>query len=303
MQIPRRVTRRCISTALALSVSALPLPALAGPAEGGDTAESLYNEGRALYETADYEGAIELWTKAYAKLEWSPGNAEIKVGLLYNLAGAHEEAFGINNKLSHLNKAMVLLERFQENIPKIYGEGPDADAERDRVEDRMRRIQEKIDKAKADGGGGSGAAEEEFDKAEEAAEDEGTTEPEPEPEPEKKEKKNLGKILMISGGVATGLGVAAGGAAIAFAIMGNQANDFSGVDDMDYDARLAQYDRGYRMNTIAVTNTIISGVLIIGGVTLLAIGMKKKKAEGGASASVTPSFGRGQAGLVLSGRF
>lgn len=303
MQFHRRVLARTTSAALAVCLATLPIPALATQTPG-EEAESLYNEGRGLYETADYEGAIKLWTKAYTKLEWSLDNAEIKVGLLYNLAGAHEEAFGINNNATHLNKALVLLKRFEENIPKIYGEGADADAERQRVQERRDRLQAKLDEAKA-----SGVKERDIDEAVDEAEDQTEDEPKDEtpveetPPDDGKDDKSPGKALIISGAVVAGLGVATGAAAIGTAIAGDRANDFSGLDPEDYDGRLQQIDRGENMNTVAVANAIAGGVLIIGGVVLLAIGVKKKNAAGGKTATLAPSFGRSQAGLVLSGRF
>ncbi len=304
----RAALRCCAGVVLATSLCALPLPATAAPA-AGETPESLYNEGRSLYETADYTGAIRLWTKAYAKLEWSPANAEIKAGLLYNLAGAHEEAYGINNDAAHLNKAVVLLERFEENIPKIYGEGADANAERDRVRQRMRRIQDKIDKAKAEGATTS-PVDEAIDEAEDQARDEpaqqsGDDAATPARDDAKREKKP-GKVLMIIGGVVTGIGVATGGAAIATGIISGQSNDFSGIPEDDFDERTAQIDYGYRMNTVAVANAIASGVLVAGGIALLLVGAKKKKQaneEKGSSARLAPTFGPQGAGLVIRGRF
>ena len=303
MQFHRRVLARTTCAALAVCLASLPVPALATQTPS-EEAESLYNEGRGLYETADYEGAIKLWTKAYTKLEWSLDNAEIKVGLLYNLAGAHEEAFGINNNTTHLNKALVLLKRFEENIPKIYGEGADADAERQRVQERRDRLQAKLDEAKA-----SGVKERDVDEAVDEAEEQTDDEPKDEtpveetPADDGNKDKNAGKALIISGAVVAGLGVVTGAAAIGTAIASSRANDFSGLDPDDYDSRLDQISYGENMNTVAIANAIAGGVLIVGGVVLLAIGVKKKKAAGGATATLAPSFGRSQAGLVLSGRF
>ena len=57
---------------------------------------------------------------------------------------------------------------------------------------------------------------------------------------------------------------------------------------------------GYETLPIMLTLASMGGVLLISGITMIALGMKKKKASGLAAG---PSFNRGGAGLVLTGRF
>jgi tetratricopeptide (TPR) repeat protein len=301
MRRPSTFLRRCAAGTLAISLSLVSVPSVAAPSDS-ESPEALYNEGRALYETADYEGAIKVWTKAYAKLQWTPANAEIKAGILYNLAGAHEEAFGINGNATHLNKAMVLLKRFDENVPQIYGEGPDADAERDRIQQRIDHLQEKLDEANASGA--------KVDEPDEDPDEDPTQEPQDEAAGAEQPKDTTpdedaksGKVLMITGGVIAGIGVAAGGAAVAFLASGSGANDFTGIPEDDYAARMAQIDRGNRANTIAGINTGFALALLTTGVVLLAVGAKKSKKAKSSTATLTPYGGPGQAGMVLSGRF
>jgi hypothetical protein len=279
--------RRSLSCAFAASYLLAASPARAEPPPRNP--EALYDEGRSLYETADYDGAIERWTAAYVQLEWTPANAEIKASLLYNLASAHEEAFGINADAAHLNKAMVLLERFETNIPRIYGDGSDAQAERDRVQERKRALSAKLEQTKQRGSAAVRAAEEEDGEPE----PEPATAPAPPPapseptpaearpardEPPRDRRPKTGIALLAAGGSATALGLGAGGAAIAGMILSDQANDFSSVDDMDYGARQAQLDRGRRMNRLAIAMAVTSGVLIVAGVILVASGKKQRDA-------------------------
>jgi hypothetical protein len=150
---------RILCGLLMATLALAPIRAFAQAPEDGTTVEQLYGEGRDFYETADYDGAIAKWTKAYSMVGDSPKSSEIRANLLYNLASAHEEAYRIDGDVTHLTKARVLLERFAQNIDQLY-EREAVETERQRVSERIATIDAKLLEARV------------------------TNEPEPEPEPE-----------------------------------------------------------------------------------------------------------------------
>lgn len=70
---------------------------------------ALINAGQALFDTADYAGAIDHWTAAYARLPDAPHLAAARNLLAYQIAQAHIEAFAVDPQTSHLRKAERLL--------------------------------------------------------------------------------------------------------------------------------------------------------------------------------------------------
>lgn len=146
----RLLIRRLLATALAASTGA-PATAWAGPAPAAapsqaqmDEVKQLYQEGKARYETLDYEGAIERWTSAYAKVPASEANAGIRNNLVYNIATAQEKAHELDGDVTHLKQARGLLLRYLEDHKKLYGEGEAAKAEIDKVEARIASLDAKI---------------------------------------------------------------------------------------------------------------------------------------------------------------
>lgn len=73
---------------------------------------ALINEGQALFDTADYVGAIGRWTEAYAHLPDDPHLAAARNLISYQIAQAHIEAFAMDLQPSHLRKAERLLRQY-----------------------------------------------------------------------------------------------------------------------------------------------------------------------------------------------
>src|SRR5690606_24326514 len=99
---------------------------------------------QAKYETADYSGAIELWTEAYALVDPTPENASIKALLIYNLAQAHIKAYELDDDPIHLKQAQQLLDSFKANLDMLYDDQAQLDEERAKVDERLAEIAEKI---------------------------------------------------------------------------------------------------------------------------------------------------------------
>lgn len=288
---------RVTAVFLALSLALAPITVVAqDPAGSGPTPEQLFEEGRSFYETADYERAIEKWTKAYQMVGDDPGVAEIKTSLLYNIASAHENAYEIDADITHLHKARVLLERFDANIDHLYE--PEAAAEEHkRAQERIAEIEAKI-------------AEIEGDEPEPDPDPDPQPDPEPEPDPEP--TPPAGKPhqpLIIGGAVVAGVGIGLGGLGLGAGIGAQAANNFSeeaqgGTDDA-LATRRDEIQFGQTMNVLTYVGYVGGGLLVLTGAVMLGVGLSRKAAQPSANARVVPvpTFGPGQVGVGLAGSF
>jgi hypothetical protein len=118
---------------------------VAGPGSDADLdqAKVLYEKGKAKYDTFDYNGAIDMWTEAYAIV---PDDAAKTRNLLaYNIATAQEKAYEVDNDVSHLKTAKLLLESYIANYKAINKKTPEAKAEVAKAEDRIAGLQAAIE--------------------------------------------------------------------------------------------------------------------------------------------------------------
>lgn len=144
-------------------------------------------------------------------------------------------------------------------------------------------------------------AEEEAARAAAAAEEDGKKK-------KKKREKKPGTGMLIAGGTLAGVGLAGIGVMAAGIVQGKNAQaeveDLAPVapGDPDYPAFQDADSRGKRANTIAIVGATLAGIGLIGGATLIGLGIKKRKAgknEEQASVWMAPSIG----GVVVGGRF
>lgn len=244
-------------------------------------AKSLYAEGTGKYATADYEGAIELWTRAYTLVPSTVEYREIKADLMWDIATAREKSFDVDGEVSHLKQAEILLNNYLADLASIMADEDALATERKRVEERLEAIRAKM--AEASGGPQPG--------------------PGANPEPRPAEELPSGRTLLIAGGVLAGVGVVGLGVGGAGMAIGSGANDISELDPNDIDGRREQFDRGRLGNGLAIGGGIAGGVFLVTGVALLAVGAKREKARKGMALLPTPTFGRDQVGVGLAGRF
>ena len=197
------------------------LPGPAGAAEPAETAGSdedtraeaqrLYNEGRARYETLDYTGAIELWTRAYSMVPESDEGRAIRAALVYNIAQAQEKAFDVDHDVVHLRQAKGLLERYLADFEALYEPTPENKAEADKVRTRIDELTERIERAS------EVTAPQPDPRAAARAQREETRKKELEhrkradallaKDPKLSAQFKKGKTMMIAGGVVLGVGV------------------------------------------------------------------------------------------------
>ncbi len=290
------MVRLLVAPSLAVAVALAPAPAMAHAPATGDAsspaddpdlaqAQALYEEGKAKFETADYDGAIELWTEAYTGVPQTPAYARIRVLLLYNLATARERAFEVVHDLRHLRQAQILLSNFERSLDALYdrndpAQAAEADKERRRVRKRLAQIQARIERVEAEARADRGHA-----GGRRGAEDR--------PRPV--------RPLLVSGGVLLGLGAAGLGIMGGGMALGARANDLSGLDPTDIESRRNQFERGRAGNAMAIAGAVAGGALLVTGAALLAVGLRRRHAarEGRAAARLVP----GPGGIALVGRF
>lgn len=293
----------CVSLVCASFGPAIALAATveAPPDESSSNAEAetMFRRGQAKYETADYNGAIDLWTEAYSLVDSTPETASIKALLLYNLAQAHVKAYELDEDDIHLKQAQQLLQSFRNNLELLYEDKAQLDEETKKVDERLAEIEQMLAAAKP-------APEPEPDEPPPPE-----LEPEPEPVIDDPSDARPGKPLIITGGVLLGLGVGAGVVAIAGAVIGSGANDIADLDPSDVVAREQRFATGRTGNTLAIVGAVGAGLLLPIGAALIGVGAKRNgKAKPGTAllqntrlgASFGGAWGNG-AGLTISGRF
>jgi hypothetical protein len=298
-RVPRSIVVWLTTASLLLGVqvdvlAAPPKAADEAPASDTETAEAIFRRGQTKYETADYVGAIDLWTEAYGLVDSTPENAAIKALLIFNLAQAHVKAFELDEDAIHLKQARSLLDSYRSSLDLLYDDENARAEELAKIDEKLAEIAKKL---------------EEVEAAE--AEPEPESQPDPEPKPEvdvpPPTRPNPGNPLLFAGIAVGVLGVATGGIAMSLGgVMGSRANDLSELDPTDLDAREEQFARGQRGNALLVTGAVLAGVLIPTGVALIAVGARRNAEARKHQArvpSIAPGFGPGQAGLVLRGRF
>ncbi|MEX1365310.1 MAG: hypothetical protein AB1Z98_19435 [Nannocystaceae bacterium] len=272
-------------------------------------ARALYDEGKARFDTFDYAGAVDSWTKAYAKLPDS--SAGVRNAMVYNIATAQEKAYGIDKDLAHLRQAVMLLQSYVAKYKELYKRTPETAAEVQKAENRIAVLQERIARAER------GEADEAAATPGQPAPTAGPTNqrfgsgevdgiqwntghnPPPDPalvtrnrllaqEEEKTDHMLIGAYVALSiGGVATlgGLG----------ALLGASAAEAASPED----ETAGRGARGAGWGTLAFG---IAG--LAAGTTLLIIGFqRRKKARDGTLIAGAPLLGPGLAGASFSVRF
>ncbi len=282
-----------MSVSLALTLVGSPTAALAmeepdadAPAaepeaasEGGDEmrqdpqltrAMESYELGTQAYNAARYEDALGHFQEA-ATLYASP-DFQYNIGLCYERLGKPEEAI----------RAYKTYLRAKPNAP-----------DRANVEDRIFTLEKQLEK------------------------DEGGDAPAPQPQPQppaqtQPESTDTGRGLIIGGAALTGLGAAiALGGGLGFGLAASSRSDDvdaiqsgGNPNDSTFADAEALDDEGRRFETFQIVSAAAGAAVAIGGVAMLAIGLKRrKKAMSGSQAVLVPTFTGRSAGLSLQGRF
>ncbi len=246
-------------------------------------AKALFERGQAQFETADYEGAIESFTRAYEeaiRIEDTQFRAVVSATLQFNLAGAHIKAYEINDDPKHLGQARALLLQYRER---------EAFSEEERVAaDELLAV---VDKLLAE------VSEVEEDPAPAPVEPATPVEPSSPPEPTSPRKPGAGLVIggaVVAGASLVGFGLMAGGLVIG----DNAVDEFLGASNGA--ERTAAINRGERGNSLAIAGGVLGGALLATGAALIIVGKSRQRADG---LALAPALAPGFAGLLLRGEF
>jgi tetratricopeptide (TPR) repeat protein len=281
---------------LALAFAPVPTLAFAPADEDTQAARDAYAEGEKAYRLGKFEEAAVAFERAYELSGLLPD-------ILYNIGLSHLRWFDVDPDVAHLRKAKVVFQNYVIEIQKNPELGDLEEAEA-----LIAQIDEKLAAAEPD-----------------TTDDPvGPTTVEPidyGPDP--------GKKLRLGGSIAMGVGgamIVAG--VVSGVVLGVRGQEFEGDLANAYNERDALgctptdarsdcdevndrieifRNNGQQANALAVgLGLTLGGVGVIGivtGAVLFVQANKKTKAWEQRQLSVVPSWGRGQAGLVLSGRF
>lgn len=273
--------------------------ALAGaPVEGSpemQEAQALYTEGTAMFDSADYNGAIEKFTKALGIVTAADGDDHTRLTLLYNIASAHEKAHAIDKDVTHLRQALQLYERYRDFAQKSGNIGDELD-----VEAKIARLEKQL------------RAADQMRRNRETAEPREVPPPPPPvqetEEADWKKPRDTGVGLVVGGSVAT-----IGGVVLAVVGSGREAKAREQVDELA-DLGVPMDDPAWAEGDQFIADEKRKGNALMGvGATLAVVGaagvgvgayylVKAKKMREG-RVSTLPALAPGYAGVQITGRF
>lgn len=293
LRLLRAATISLLAGSLALpsaSVLAAP-PASGSPSEAKDTdvpdpavARFLFDQGLDAYEAEDYASAAQHWTEAHELMAQTPELSAGRRVLGFDLAQAQMRAYDSDHDEARATAAKPLLESFVAWVDR-----PGHTMDEGETQDRLRALEflERIESESSPPAPvpAPGLA------APAAVQDEA---PPVEPTPS-------GTGLLIGGGLALGGSVGSVIAAFASLAAGRAAEERynSGQENMDLSEIDAAERDGRRANIGVLTSATSVVLLGVAGVTMLAIGARRRKRHVSASAALTPT----SAGASVSLRF
>jgi len=250
-------------------------------------AQTLFHDGAAKYDSADYEGAIESFTEALTIVRANKGELSIRLRLLYNIGSAHEKQFAIDRDVEHLRRALSLYERYLEYSEHAEDLGDQLD-----VEARVLRLEKKLR------------------MADQIEANKATTPPPVRELPDSalgyKRPRNIGLGLVVPGVAAS-----VGGAVLIALGSRYEGNAQSQVDELETPRGSPEDHPAWSEGEDFVSVERRKGVgLMAGGAVVATVGLvgvgvgtyylvKSRNLR----LQVTPSVSPTQAGLVIGGRF
>jgi tetratricopeptide (TPR) repeat protein len=249
-------------------------PAVDAPAEAPKEDPKLeqamvsYDLGKNAYNAARYEDALEHFQEAATR--YASPDFQYNIGLCYERLDKPEEAV---------------------RAFRTYLRAKPEAKDRPSVEDRIFQLEKRIAEANN------------LPPTEDKT-------PQPDPVPVE-EQKPAGRALIITGATLAGVGAVVGlGGGIGFGIPARsrslEVEDvISGGNPEGLTQEQAQNreDQGRRFETLQIATAAVGGVIVVTGVALLAIGLKKQKDSASASTTLVPTWSTRSAGLSLQGRF
>ncbi len=247
-------------------------------------AREMFERGRSKYDTFDYEGAIDVWQQAYAKVPES--QAGVRNAMVYNIALAQEKAFDVDKDVAHLRQAVLLLEQWVGSYKAMFKKTPETEAEVGKAQTRIAELTARIKRIES--GEETTTEAPPAGDAEPGASIEFDTGYTPPPEV-MREKKKAAANNRSEGKIAIGWTVGGIGAIVFLSGAGATAATSQTEDRDGLGASIGVLVFGTAM-------------LVTGGI-LLGKGYKEKKAIEQGQYSVAPYFDRQGGGAAFSMRF
>ncbi|MBK6920829.1 MAG: hypothetical protein IPH07_25760 [Deltaproteobacteria bacterium] len=338
---PRRPSLRPLSSLLragslalagALLVASVPTTALAAPSKG--QIEQLYDEGDKKNSDGDFKGAAEAWGRLLVLLSEEQANRATRESLLLNILDAYMNAYlripAADGKkdIAQLREGKTTFELYLKQYHAVYGKDRAISAA---VQQKADELTAALAKAEEEAKGPT-VVEPAGDGDPKGTDDDKTNvTPINDTPPGTLPPENNGMGLIVGGAVTAGLGLGAIGMLIAGSLIGQTAerdferadvdasklcaatsggcSNLSAEDQMTYDALIQKRDdadkRGGVANAVTIAGAVLTPVLLGAGATMLALGIKRKRAADSArkTVSLAPAFGRGFTGISIAGRF
>lgn len=272
------------------------------PSSDRERAKVLYQGGKVAFDLANFDEAIEKFEQAYALMSAASDADTYKVLSLIvrNLSLAHRKAFELNQQEINLQKALILLKRYESQLGDL--EATETFPQED-IDKQLGDAAEAIAELEAQIAGLEADRQEPEEPPPSRSEEAGDGENEPAASAVEAAPGKPAKPMFIAGGAMLGLGAAGAAVGITGALMGHAATD--GVFDAAPEAeRQNLINKGTTGNALAFVGIGVGSVGLITGVALIAVGVKRKRAGGATKdLSVAPIFGREQAGVQVGWRF
>lgn len=301
---------RWLASILTLTLAAPPAHAAPASESPLEQVSALVEAGQTRFDTADFPGAIDLWTQAYAALPDDPAYSKRRNVLAYQIARACEEAYTLDpEQIIYLRKAERLFENYLKTIdPRDEGTIARVQATLDDLRAKIRAAQAEDtaaadalrDDAEAAAAAEAAARKQREDRDAAAA----RRDAEARHDAERREATRA-RRLVISGAAVTGgggvlLGVMAYG--LAWGARVDRDGTKAMTDGIDDPARFQDLrHQGFTANRLATATAVIGGALVLVGVGLLAGGLAGKRRA--RPLGVAPTWLPGGAGIGFTGRF
>ena len=305
---PSRSFTSLVSVALAVAVAAgagsVPLSAQAAPVRGGSTTAKstqildLNSQGQESFTNGDYEAAAHAWGRILELLDENATNREERNTQLLIMVEASIRAYkqeraGRTDQALHaavdiLRRGVAVVDSYEEDFETAYAGREQISAE---AQQRAAEIRTLLTRAEADLP---------------AVEPTPTPPKTPVDEPVIKTTyfdPPSGVGLIVGGSLLITAGLGATSMIAVGATMNKQASrDHANASKMmpvDEAGQQAADDKGRTGTALLVTGSVLTGVFLAGGATMLGIGIKRRMRYLAAS----PMTGRGFVGVSLRGRF
>ncbi len=269
----------------------------------------LFREGQAKFETSDFDGAIEVWERAYSKLPDDPALAPTRALLMANIAQAHVAAHAVDHDLEHLRRADVLFEQYLATLDASDTETrASVEAERNEIAEAIaavEREQAEREQAERERAAREQAAREQA--ARDRAASTATTKPLRGPRADDMRPRRYNRrerALSIGGGVTMAFGVALTGAMGAFLWLRDEQERKGrsrAFDPETSGGELLGYRKdSRRFNGLAISTGAAAATLAVIGLGLIGAAEAARARRVRKTALwVAPSF----AGAAIGGRF